>query len=328
VTGRASVFSNQRIIDLLNESFVPVAIDINHLMHQEDSEGKFFRHIAEQGHFAGKTKPAATRQGLYITGVDGDLVDSLNSTRARTVLKLINRGIAKWEKRNSVGDRMIDSNTPDARHVFVFPEGGMILQETMRDLPTAAKSKRDLRRHNFDHVWLTAEQKKSFVPSSNEPGHSWEIPESLMKTLAAYNMIDQVHGEAFPFSVEHVQKAEMTAKVVSVDGEKVTVQLLGVVRNLKPATGAYNPYNKRTVDEDISSDLKLSGWLVYDTSKRDFESFRMLAAGQRSGGDVYNSRWKDMGPSPIGFAFQMVEDIPSNRIRPKYADREAYRFKK
>jgi len=136
-----------------------------------------------------------------------------------------------------------------------------------------------------------------------------------------------VHGEAFPFAIEHVKKAELSAKVISIDGEKVTVRLTGAVRNLKPATGAYNPYNKRTVEKDISNDLKLSGWLVYDTSKKDFSSFKLLAAGQRSGADVYNSRWRDLGPSPIGFAFEMVEDIPSNRIRPKYANREAYRFK-
>lgn len=303
---------------------MPVAIDINYLIHQEDSEGEFFRHIAEQGHYAGKTKPSRTRQGLYITGVDGNLVDSLNSTRAETVLGLIKRGIAKWEKKGTAGKVLLDSNTPDARHALKFPEGGMILRETMRDLPKASEEKRDLDRHNFDHVWLTADQKTSFVPKSFEPGYSWELPKPLVKSLATYHMIDQVHGESFAFSMKHNQTAELSGKIVSVDGDKVTVQLTGKVKNVKPATGALNPYNGRRVDKDITSDLKVCGWLVYDKSKNDFDSFRMLAAGQRSGGDVYNFRWKDPGPSPIGFAFEMVEDIPSNRVRPKYIDRESY----
>ena len=226
---------------------------------------------------------------MYIAGVDGKLIDSFNSTRVETVLKLIDRGIAKWQKKSSVGKRMFDSNSPDTRHAFTFPEGGMILRETMRDLPKRSDPKRDLERHNFDHVWLTADQKKSFIPPVNEVGHSWSIPESLMKNLAAHHMIDQVHGEASPFAFEHVKKAEMSATVAAVKNGKITVQLSGEVSNLKPATRAFNPYNKRTVNKDIACNLKLAGWLVYDTSKKELESFKLLAAGQRSGADVYLS---------------------------------------
>jgi len=324
VTGRASVFSDQRVIELLNESFVPVAVDINHVIRQKDSEGDFFRHIAEQGHYAGRTKPTATRQGLYVVGVDGNLVDSLNSTRVETVLKLIKRSTAKWNRRNASDRRLLESNSPDARYAVQFPEGGMILRQTMRDLPNASNRKQNLDRHNFDHAWLSAEQASHFSPSESKVGHQWSIPESIVKKLAAYHMIDQVRGESWPFDLEQVKLAELSAEVVAVKGSKGTVRMSGRVKNLKPATGQRNPFNKRTVDQDIVLELKLGGWLVYDSNAKRFDSLKLLAAGQRSGSDVYNFRWNDLGPSPIGFTFEMIEDVPENRIRPKFAGAAAY----
>ena len=296
---------------------MPVAIDINHLMHQQDAEGEFFRHIAEQGHYAGRTRPSSTRQGLYVTGVDGDLVGSINSTRADDVVKLLRRGAARWNE-SSADKPFRRSNKSDSRYVVSFPEGGMILRETMRDLPSASNSRRKFDRHNFDHVWLTAEEKKNFMPSRLSVGHSWSISESTVKSLAAYHTIDQVRGEATPFSMEQVKEAVLSAEVVAVKGHRALVKLTGKIRNVKTPTGQRNPFNGYKVEQNISNNLKLRGWLIYDSAKKDFGSFRLLAAGQRSGSDVYNFRWDDRGPARIGFAFEMLEDIPSNRVRPKY----------
>ena len=287
----------------------------------------FFRHIGEQGHYAGRTKPSPTRQGLYITGVDGNLLASLNSTDVGRVLELIKQGLAKWESKRSIGKSFRDSNEPDERYDVTFPEGGIVLRQTMRDLPDSETPQLRIGRHNFDHVWLTADQKKGFLPSKFKVGHVWKIPDATVRQLAAFHLIDQVRGESWPFDMEHVKKAKLLAKVAAIDGDNVTIQLKGEVNNVKPATHVRNPYNGRTVSHDIVINVTIRGWLTYDNSKKEFESFKLLAAGKRSGSDVYNSRWKNLGPSSIGFAFEMVEDIPSNRIRPKFADQEAYKGK-
>jgi len=304
---------------------VPVAVNINHLSRQRDAEGQFFRHIAEQGHYAGRTKPTPTRQGLYISGIDGNLIDSLNSTEVDTVQQLIKRGIARWNQKTPNALPFRNSNLPDKKYTVAFPKGGMILRETMRDLPEATTPKARHVRHNFDHVWLTADQKKSFMPSEMKLGHTWTIPDSITKKLAAFHLLDQVKGESWPFDPKHVKEATLTAKVTTVGGNKAKIQLMGRVKNVKPPTGERNPFNGRTVDREIVIDVVVRGWIIYDHSKQDFQLFKLLAAGYRSGSDVYNFRWQELDRSAIGFAFEMVEDIPSNRTRPKFANHELYK---
>jgi len=306
---------------MINDSFVPVAIDINLLTHQTDSEGDFFRHIAEQGHFAGRQKPTPTRQGLYVTGVDGDLLHSLNSTEADSIISLMSRGLAKWDRKqktNNVGKALRSTNTPDGKYVIDFPEGGMILRQTMRDLPRKSSRNHDTSRHNFDHAWLTAKEKLQFAPEQMKVGVAWQIPPSTVKRFASFHTVDQVHGEADAWNWEDVKHASMVARVRKVSGTKATIQLSGKVNCVKPPSGETNPYNKYTITKDITNDLSIKGWLVYDSKSKDFDSFRMVAAGMRSGTDLYNSRRNDMGPSPIGFSFEMLPDKPANRIKPKF----------
>lgn len=243
------------------------------------------------------------------------------------MLGLIKRGASKWARKRTAGQPFRNSNEPDGEYAVSFPEGGMILRETMRDLPDASTPRARHVRHNFDHVWLTADQKKSFMPSKMEAGHTWKIPDSITRKLAAFHMVDQVKGESWPFDDEHVKKAKLFARVITVGDNKAKIQLKGEVKNVKPPNGRRNPFNGETVDQEIVVDVIIGGWIIYDHSKQDFSFFKLLAAGYRSGSDVYNFRWKELDPSPIGFAFEMVEDIPSNRIRPKFAGHDAYKEK-
>ena len=241
------------------------------------------------------------------------------------MLQLIKSGLSKWHRKNSSGQPFRNSNERDVQYAVSFPEGGMILRETMRDLPDASTPRARHNRHNFDHVWLTADQKKGFMPAKLEVGHTWRIPDSITRKLAAFHLIDQVKGEAWPFDDEHVKEAKLFARVITTGDNKAKIQLKGEVKNVKPATGKRNPFNGETVSREIVVDVIIGGWIIYDDSKKDFTNFKLLAAGYRSGSDVYNFRWKELDPSPIGFAFEMVEDIPSNRIRPKFANHDAYK---
>ena len=76
-----------------------MATNINHSQHRKDIEGKYFRKIAEQGHYAGRTQPTSTRQGLYVATVDGHLLASVNSTDAGEVLGMMKRAVAKAQQR-------------------------------------------------------------------------------------------------------------------------------------------------------------------------------------------------------------------------------------
>ncbi len=79
MAGRAQAFSDPTIIALASERFVPVAENCSPLQSQRDAKGEFFRLVAEQGHYAGRTYPTGTRQGMYVFTADGKVLGAANT---------------------------------------------------------------------------------------------------------------------------------------------------------------------------------------------------------------------------------------------------------
>jgi hypothetical protein len=70
-------------------------------------------------------------------------------------------------------------------------------------------------------------------------------------------------------------------------------------------------------------DLRLLGYLMYQKEQQAFARFDLIAAGLRWGATPYNDRFSDLGPAPIGFAFELagptlLERIPPQAIRFDY----------
>ncbi|HEX2184014.1 MAG TPA: hypothetical protein VHN78_00740, partial [Chloroflexota bacterium] len=79
MAGRAQAFSDPTVIALASERFIPVAENCSPLQRQRDAKGEFFRLVAEQGHYAGRTYPTSTRQGYYAFTPDGTVLAAANS---------------------------------------------------------------------------------------------------------------------------------------------------------------------------------------------------------------------------------------------------------
>ncbi len=320
------------MIDFIAEHFVPVTTNINHSQHRKDLEGKYFRKIAEQGHYAGRTKPTATRQGLYVATVDGHLLASVNSTQADEVLKMMKQGVAKWQQRQALGmtgsqKKVRKTARVDKNYQVPFPEGGLVLGEVCRDLPRSDDPSFKNWRHNFDHVWLTGKEVAMFKPVSADgrgkpkkasKGQQYEIDEAVIRRLAQFHFVDQVNGEASSWDESDVKYAVLKAEVVEVAQDRVKIKLNGRAKCVKPPTGNRNPLSGTRVDKERGVDLKVSGYLVFNPKSDRFTSFDMLAHGQRWGAAVYNFRQRDMGPEPIGFAFRLLETKPENMVQPKF----------
>jgi hypothetical protein len=54
-----------------------------------------------------------------------------------------------------------------------------------------------------------------------------------------------------------------------------------------------------------SYECQLYGTARYDTDRKQFTQFELVAAGQRSGRDEFNFRQDDLGPAPMGVALVM-----------------------
>ena len=296
--------------------------DINLSQYRKDAEGDYFRKIAEQGHYAGRTKPTPTRQGLYVATAGGDLLASVNSTRADTVLKMMKQAVAKWQQRQALGisddeDKLSADVKRDKRYYVPFPEGGMILREVCRDLPRP-NEKFENWRHNFDNVWLTAKETDSFKPTSAVVGQKYKIDDAVIRRLAQFHFVDHVNGECEAWNKGDVKEAALEAEVVSVTGDAVKIRLTGKARCVKAPTGQRNPYTGSKVNQERGVDLRIVGYLKYKPSSKSFRSFDLIAIGPRWGTATYNFRQKDMGPEPIGFAFRMLEKKPENMTQPKF----------
>ena len=317
----------------MNEDFIPVAISVNYLQFQKDRDGLLFTKIAEQGHYAGRTKPTPTRQGLYIATIDGTLLASANTRSPIKVMQLMQKGLNGWNRgdKNSAVKFSSATAQPAVKRTVAFPEGGLILRQTVRDLPRPDQPHHKTDQHNFDHVWLTAEEIEAFSPSKAEHGLSHEIPAKIGRMLACWHLIDQVKGESPPWSQANVVDASMRATVTGVKVLKsgsrlVRIKLDGKAKCVAPASGKVNPFNKSKVNTERGIETQIKGWLTYNFDKQKFTEFEVLALGERWGTTIYNFRHRDLQRSPIGFAFELLEAKAENKTKPAFAFEEYFNY--
>src|SRR5205807_6023235 len=85
-------------MDLATRQFIPVAENCSYLQRQQDAKGEFFRLVAEQGHYAGRTQPSATRQGIYACTAEGRLLASINTRQAEPMLGMMQEALRRWRE--------------------------------------------------------------------------------------------------------------------------------------------------------------------------------------------------------------------------------------
>jgi len=318
-----SVFSDQRVIDFIRANFIPVTTDINKTIHRRDDVGDFFRKIAEQGHYAGRTKPTTTRQGLYVSMADGQLLASINSTGADEVLKMMKHAVTKFEKiKKDEQPEISDTFESDKKFTATVPPGGMILRVTCRDLPRESDADHETWRHNFDNLWLTAEEVNSFVAPREEDdvkiGHEYEIPSAIISRIARFHFLDHVRGEAPGWQPKSVKIANATAKVVGVATDEIQIELTGRVKCVQDPDKEVNAYTGFVIDSESGIDLRLSARMTWNVDRAAFTRFDWVAYGDRWGTATYNFRHNDMEANPIGFTLNLLPTIPENMTQPKY----------
>ncbi|MER3405563.1 MAG: hypothetical protein C4289_10765 [Chloroflexota bacterium] len=130
MASRELAFSDPRVIRLISERFIPVAENCSPLQVQQDAKGAFFRKVAEQGHYAGRTVPSATRQGQYACTSDGTLLATINTREADKLLGMLDQALQRWHALERGAADMPDSYTPDQRFpgLSLYPHDGLVLR--------------------------------------------------------------------------------------------------------------------------------------------------------------------------------------------------------
>ena len=288
---------------------------------RQDKHGEFFRKIAEQGHYRGRTVPSDTRQGLYTATADGKLLVSVNSTQLGRVQRLLGDAIRIWKKTSSDerSPKFDKSISVDPEYLQTPPKDGLALLMTTRDLPRGEKSRNtDSQAINFDHVWFEKDEMLAMVPDDPSKGQLVPLPRVVSERLARFHMIDSVRGETDPYDEDQVKIDNVGLKVMKVSAETIKFVIYGRSEAKRPPTNETSPYTGHKITKEMGTDLEWSGAVVFDRKQQRFTRFDLLAAGKRWGGSLYNFRDNDSGPEPIGYGFQLIPDVSDDPTPPRY----------
>lgn len=307
------MFSNPSIIQLLSEQFVPVAENSSALERQADDKGEFFRHVVEHGHYAGRTHPTRTRQGSYTFTADGRFLASINSRDPNEMAEMMHAALSRWARPAELGAPAAVRLVDDPGDVDDYPEDGLVLQATVRDLPRADGS--GDRRWNLDYVWIRRDEARALVLEPLLVGQRRSWPWPVMRRLVRFHLRDYVRGEPFNWPKEAIQQAELSSEIVEISGLQVHLAFRGAVR-LAHETQWVAPENGETVRSDTGYDCVLQGEATWDDERGAFTAFELVATGQRWGTNQYNFRMDDLGPAPMGIAFVLAGSAPSDRTAP------------
>lgn len=301
------------------------------LQSGRDEECLLFQKIAEQGHYAGRTRPSSTRQGTYATTADGTLLISWNTNDPRVVASKLQQAIAKWDKMQAELRPAADQPRLEAgqlaradRH---YPDSGLVLRVYTRDLPRdPPQEERWANSWNQDYAWFKKEEARQLVPETLAVNQSRKVPRELIERLARLHFVDNVRGQTTPFPQHGVQQAELISRVTAIAGDIVTLRLEGRTKTSEEGRWPVGGYRNggRFSEQKRGVELSLLGRASYDRAREKFVSFELVAVGIRIGGTQYNVRARDLDPAPFGVLLTLAGDTRAERVAPEHF--EAYRW--
>ncbi len=270
----------------------------------EDPGHVFFKGYGAQMPAADWNDPG-TKQGIYMIGPGGEYLEGAHaaSGSAARLLKRMEAALERWKelkKEKGYAAKPIPSAgavaPPD---VDAAP---MALRVSLRDLPRGKGDQSGRRRTEADlkgkswmsftewawnQNWLTIEEPAALVPAN---GKAQPVPEAVTQRIVRQALVDNVRGQNPPWKPEEVEVAALTMRRVRTTGRKVEIEYAGEAR-MKSGKKRFEP--------------KLAGRAIWNTKSASFESFQLVAVGERAGAARYNQRGEDQGAAPMGVLLEL-----------------------
>jgi hypothetical protein len=303
----------------LLRSFVPAADEVGRLQRQKDPECLLFQRIAEQGHFAGRTEPSDTRQGIYATTADGRLLASINTRSPRAMAGMLRQALERWETLAAEPAPVEAADTP--REVWrwerLYPEDGLALRVVTRDVDRE-DGPDDWRAHawNLDHAWFRREEVQALVPAQDEVGAGATWPAELVIRLVRCHLVDSVRGQVPAFEAADVERAALVSTITAVEGPRVELAITGSTRAAVRGEWHVNGFSDAPAEHRRGYEAELLGQATFDRQQGRFTAFELVAAGTRWGGTRFNGRGDDLEPAPMAVSLTLGGDTPADRVAP------------
>jgi hypothetical protein len=294
-------------------------------------ESRFVQKVKKQAN------DLATYQGVFVATPSGMLLAGSHEAihDPRKVEQLLRQGVEKWGKlspaerlmnRDTLSKAVAELGEVDGRKRF--PQDGLVLSVICRDLPRSPKPSTSPSRnaYNQDFAWFHKDEARAFLPDKPIKGARVEVRRDLLERLARFHLVDLVRGHTASFPQKAVERTELTAEVIDVKGNLVSLSCKGRMRTSEVHDGVHieGKWNAKgpgiPEPQTRGVDAKLEGQAVYDLKAEKFVSFELVAVSERWGGNAYNGRLdeRDFGPAPLGFVLKLAGDSPAERVPPMY----------
>lgn len=320
VKARQLVWSDPEI-HALTRRFVPVAEELHRLRKGTDPESLFFQKVFDQ------KQEHPGHQGVFVCTASGDLLASCVTWEGDTVEATLRRAIEAWERRTDdhsptepPAEPLAASPTHPDRIEYAFPDDGLAIRVTGRDLGSASSDQR----WNRSFVWFNREELQSMLPPATV-GAQRDVPRDLAVRLASLAFLDKGNVDGFtkPFVPADVEEVHVTFETVRTDDDNAYVVIRGQTatrtRDGQPAYGLRARFER--VPDARGVNTELLGTATFDRESRRISQLEMVALGERFGGAHVGRPPGDWGPSPIGFSIRLSDGSPAERIAPEFPDR-------
>ena len=316
--GRELTFANPKIIEMVNDFFVPLALDDWYQRRRQDLEGDFFRHVVNQGPQKGQV--GGSRQGIYALSADGRLLNYRNHQDPVVMRRFLVDALEAWREilpaERAKGAMKVEPlPAVDARYSPALPKGALIVNTYARILDReggffcqgTCKSIGG-QRAGRDRLWIRADEWQALMPEGAKKGQEIAVPAKLLYRLVRYNLVDSTRGEPPNWSRAEVRRADLKLVVTDVSAGEVRLTLTGTVLM---ATSADVKTAKRGYDAALHGDIR------YDPAKRVLTRFNVTAVGDHWGEWEYNLGARP-GRMPFGVAFELGDPArPADRLPPQ-----------
>ena len=296
---RASVFSDDEVIDLLKTRVVPVAVDEWYHVRRKDPEGDFYRSVVYQREGL-DPKEDRTTQGFYLFTPGAKLLRGWNNRDPARVKRFLRSALSGYRPPEA-GDI---PETEDSRFARSPGEGGVVADVFTRVLEADWPPPRDewqsmLRSATGrDHLWLRKDEAEALAAG--------KLPGSVTRRIALYHLVDNTRGEPPMWRERDVGKAEW--KLVPGKDEG-TYRLEGEV-------------HLSTEKGDRGYEASLLGRIESQAGK--LVRFDLVARGEFRGEGRY-TRGAPPGKFTLGIAFRLAEGGEASKVPPQGArDFEGY----
>ncbi|MFM1871505.1 MAG: hypothetical protein RL398_927 [Planctomycetota bacterium] len=317
------VWSDTEIAALTRE-FVTVADEV-YLLYPEDPgnlarvadrpEHRFFKKFGEAMPKGDWNHPG-TKQGIYMIGPDGEYLEGrfAAGSEPEDIRARLRRALERWDElrkakqyRNAPVPAVTSGAPPE------MDGKAHVLRVFSRDLPRGADDRSGARFDAEQHArqgflgylaWAWNEQwlaLPTFDGLATERTEWTDVPAELVRQIARTALVDNVRGQAEPWSADGVRIATLQVRRVARDGGAAVLEYQGA-------------FELAERGRSFRGTLRGSG--RYEIRAKQLVALDLLAEGLREGGQPFNRRDQDPGPAPLGIAIglhRVVAEAPAER---------------